>query len=26
LIDGAIADQFMASIKAKLEGWEEKLF
>ena len=26
LIDGALADQFMASIKAKLEGWEEKLF
>ena len=26
LIDGALADQFMASVKAKLEGWEEKLF
>jgi pyruvate dehydrogenase E2 component (dihydrolipoamide acetyltransferase) len=26
LIDGALADQFMVSIKAKLEGWEEKLF
>jgi len=26
LIDGAVADQFMASIKAKLEGWEERLF
>jgi len=26
LIDGALADQFMASIKGKLEGWEEKLF
>ena len=26
LIDGAVADQFMASIKVKLESWEEKLF
>jgi pyruvate dehydrogenase E2 component (dihydrolipoamide acetyltransferase) len=26
LIDGATADQFMSSIKTKLEGWEEKLF
>jgi 2-oxoglutarate dehydrogenase E2 component (dihydrolipoamide succinyltransferase) len=26
LIDGALADQFMASVKAKLEGWEEQLF
>jgi len=26
LIDGAAADQFMARIKTKLEGWEEKLF
>ncbi len=26
LIDGAVADQFMARIKLKLEGWEEKLF
>jgi pyruvate dehydrogenase E2 component (dihydrolipoamide acetyltransferase) len=26
LIDGAVADQFMASIKTKLENWEEPLF
>jgi 2-oxoglutarate dehydrogenase E2 component (dihydrolipoamide succinyltransferase) len=26
LIDGAVADQFMARIKTKLEAWEEKLF
>lgn len=25
LIDGAVADRFMSSIKAKLEGWEEDL-
>jgi len=25
LIDGAIADQFMAKVKAQLEGWEEKI-
>jgi pyruvate dehydrogenase E2 component (dihydrolipoamide acetyltransferase) len=26
LIDGAVADQFMSSIKTKLEDWEEPLF
>jgi pyruvate dehydrogenase E2 component (dihydrolipoamide acetyltransferase) len=26
LIDGAVADQFMSSIKTKLENWEEPLF
>jgi pyruvate dehydrogenase E2 component (dihydrolipoamide acetyltransferase) len=26
LIDGAVADQFMASIKGRLETWEERLF
>jgi 2-oxoglutarate dehydrogenase E2 component (dihydrolipoamide succinyltransferase) len=26
LIDGAVADQFMSSIKRKLEDWEEPLF
>jgi pyruvate dehydrogenase E2 component (dihydrolipoamide acetyltransferase) len=26
LIDGAVADQFMSSVKAKLENWEEPLF
>jgi 2-oxoglutarate dehydrogenase E2 component (dihydrolipoamide succinyltransferase) len=25
LIDGAVADQFMAKLKAHLEGWEEKI-
>ncbi len=25
LIDGAVADQFMAKVKAQLEGWEEKI-
>jgi pyruvate dehydrogenase E2 component (dihydrolipoamide acetyltransferase) len=26
LIDGAVADQFMASIKGRLESWEERLY
>ncbi|MGH9429524.1 MAG: 2-oxo acid dehydrogenase subunit E2, partial [Terriglobia bacterium] len=26
LIDGAVADQFMSSLKEKLEQWEEPLF
>ncbi|MCI0418544.1 MAG: dihydrolipoyllysine-residue succinyltransferase [Acidobacteria bacterium] len=26
LIDGAVADQFMSSLKSKLENWEEPLF
>jgi pyruvate dehydrogenase E2 component (dihydrolipoamide acetyltransferase) len=25
LIDGAVADQFMAGVKARLEGWDEEL-
>jgi 2-oxoglutarate dehydrogenase E2 component (dihydrolipoamide succinyltransferase) len=25
LIDGAVADQFMAAVKARLEGWDEEL-
>jgi len=25
LIDGAVADQFMAGLKARLEGWDEEL-
>ena len=26
LIDGAVADQFMSSLKNKLEQWDEPLF
>ena len=26
LIDGALADQFMAEVKRRLEGWDEKIF
>jgi 2-oxoglutarate dehydrogenase E2 component (dihydrolipoamide succinyltransferase) len=25
LIDGAVADQFMAEVKKRLENWEEKI-
>jgi pyruvate/2-oxoglutarate dehydrogenase complex dihydrolipoamide acyltransferase (E2) component len=25
LIDGAVADQFMADVKRRLEGWDEKI-
>jgi pyruvate/2-oxoglutarate dehydrogenase complex dihydrolipoamide acyltransferase (E2) component len=25
LVDGALADQFMADVKRRLEGWDEKI-